>query len=238
MSSQSSRPSSPVRVLIVEDEPLTAEILRRYLDRAGYETVAERNGKAALATATTWAPDVVLLDVMLPGLSGFELLRELRSGGRPRVAVILVTAKGEEADRIRGLELGADDYVVKPFYPAEVVARVRAVLRRATPDGEQTNEPISFETLEIDPEGRQVKVEGREVSLTQREFDLLLFLASRPGQVFTREQLMDAVWQFSFYSDTTTVTVHIRRLRTKIEPDPARPRHLQTVWGVGYRFRP
>ncbi len=147
--------------------------------------------------------------------------------------VILLTAKGEEADRIRGLELGADDYVVKPFFPTEVVARVGAVLRRDPSSDEQPGPPLAFDGLEIDPAARSVRVEGRDVALTQREFDLLLFIATRPGHAFTREQLMDAVWRFSFYSETTTVTVHIRRLRTKIEPDPARPNYVD---GMGRRL--
>lgn len=226
------------RVLVVEDEPLTVEILCRYLDRANYEPRAESNGKRALAQAATWRPQILLLDIMLPGLNGLDVLRELRRGTGPRIPVILLTAKGEEVDRIRGLKFGADDYVVKPFFPAEVVARVGAVLRRQLADDQQPGPLLTFDGLEIDPAGRSVRVEGREVNLTQREFDLLLFMAARPGHVFTREQLMDAVWRFSFYSETTTVTVHIRRLRTKIERDPARPRHIETVWGVGYRFRP
>ena len=154
-----------------------------------------------------------------------------------RIAVILLTAKGEESDRVIGLRLGADDYVVKPFSPAELVARVDAVLRRVevTPRDEPA---IELDGLRIDPAGRRVFVAGEEMQLTQREFDVLLFLARHPGQVFSRNQLMDAVWQYSFYSDTSTVTVHIRRLRAKIEPDPAQPRHIQTVWGVGYRFQP
>ncbi len=229
---------SAARVLVVEDEPLTAEIVCRYLARAGYETRAEADGNVAMARASAWRPDLVVLDIMLPGLSGLDVLRHLRDGGAPRAAVILLTAKGEEADRIHGLRLGADDYVVKPFSPAELVARVAAVLRRGHEDDERRAPPLAFGGLEIQPAGRVVLVDGHEVALTQREFDLLLFLAGRPGQVFTRDQLMDAVWRFPFYSDTTTVTVHIRRLRAKIEPDPAQPRYIETVWGVGYRFRP
>jgi two-component system response regulator ResD len=165
------------------------------------------------------------------------VMRRVGERGAARTAFILLTAKGEESDRVVGLQRGADDYVVKPFSPAELVARVDAVLRRRT-GGRDESEPLSFDGLEIDPASRRVFAGGREVELTQREFDLLLFLARHPGQVFTRDQLMDDVWQFSFYSDTTTVTVHIRRLRAKIEPDPAEPRWIQTVWGVGYRFRP
>ncbi|HEY3188387.1 MAG TPA: response regulator transcription factor, partial [Solirubrobacteraceae bacterium] len=151
--------------------------------------------------------------------------------------VILLTAKGEEVDRVVGLRSGADDYMVKPFSPAELVARVDAVLRRVRPAAADT-EPLRFGELEIDPHARRVRVRGEEVHLTQREFDLLEFLARHPGQVFTRDQLMDAVWQFPFYTDTSTVTVHVRRLRAKLEADPDKPRFLQTVWGVGYRFQP
>jgi two-component system response regulator ResD len=225
------------RVLVVEDDPVTADILCLYLDRAGYETMAEGDGNVGVARASAWRPDLVVLDVMLPGLNGLEVLRHLRDRGGPRVPVILLTARGEEAERIRGLRLGADDYVVKPFSPGELVARVAAVLRRWD-DDEQPSPPLAFGGLEIHPAGRVVVVDGQEVALTQREFDLLLFLANHPGRAFTRDQLMDAVWRFGFYSDTTTVTVHIRRLRAKIEADPSRPRYIETVWGVGYRFRP
>ncbi len=226
------------RILVVDDEPTIAEIVSRYLERAHYETQVAADGHAALARASTWHPDLVVLDLMLPGLDGLEVMRLLRETGGPRVAIILLTAKGEESDRIDGLRLGADDYVVKPFSPAELVARVDAVLRRGEVEADGPAPPLIFGTLEIDPSSRRVHVDGEEVTLTQREFDLLLFLARHPGQVFTRDQLMEQVWRFVFYSDTSTVTVHIRRLRAKIEPEPARPRYVETVWGVGYRFRP
>jgi len=230
--------SSPARVLVVEDEPLTAEIVRRYLDRAGYETMAEGDGNVALARVSEWQPDLIVLDITLPGLSGLDVLRHLRDQTAHRVAVILLTAKRAEAERIAGLSLGADDYVVKPFSPAELAARVAAVLRRTREDQELASVPLVFDALEIHPASRRVLIDDHEVSLTQREFDLLAFLAERAGQTYTREELMDNVWRFAFYSETTTVTVHIRRLRTKIERDPAHPRHIETVWGVGYRFRP
>ena len=172
---------------------------------------------------------------MLPGMDGLEVMRRLRE--RDRISVILLTAKGEATDRVIGLRLGADDYVVKPFSPAELVARVDAVLRRVDTSPEP-EEPIAFDGLEIDPVARRVAVRGEEVQLTVREYELLLHLVRHPGQVFSRDQLMDAVWQYSFYSDTSTVTVHIRRLRAKIEAEPSDPRWLQTVWGVGYRFQP
>ncbi len=231
-----SRPSHR-RVLVVEDEPVTAEVVSRYLERAGYETVIERDGLSALARAADWRPDLVVLDIMLPRLNGLEVLRRLRAGEGSRVAVILLSAINEEKDRIRGLQLGADDYLGKPFSAAELVARVAAVLRRSAEDDHLAS-PLAFDGLEIDPTARAVQVDGRSIALTQREFDLLWFMASRPGQAFTRAQLMDGVWQFTFYSETTTVTVHIRRLRAKIERNPSEPTRIETVWGVGYRFRP
>jgi DNA-binding response OmpR family regulator len=224
-------------VLVVDDEPTITEVVARYLSRAGYATRVAANGREALEAAATQRPDLVVLDLMLPGIDGLEVMRRLRDQDRDRVAVILLTAKSEESDRVIGLRLGADDYVVKPFSPAELVARVDAVLRRF--DTSRTQEaPIELSDMTIDPTARQVFVRGEEVQLTHREFDVLLFLARHPGQAFSRNQLMDAVWQYSFYTDTSTVTVHVRRLRSKIEADPARPRHIQTVWGVGYRFQP
>jgi two-component system, OmpR family, response regulator ResD len=223
-------------VLVVDDEPAIGDVVSRYLERAGYDTCVAHDGPEALELAGAASPDLVVLDVMLPGIDGLEVLRQLRNGS-PRPSVILLTAKGEHSDRIDGLQRGADDYVVKPFSPAELVARVDAVLRRSQPEPEQAS-PIVFDGLEIDPVGRRVTVDGDEVQLTVREYELLLFLASHPGQVFSREQLMEAVWQFAFYTDTSTVTVHIRRLRSKIERDPSDPTRLQTVWGVGYRLQP
>ncbi len=233
--------SSRGSVLVVDDEPTIAEVVSRYLERAGYETRVAGDGPRAIELAGEQRPDLVVLDLMLPGLDGLEVMRRLRElgdgGPRERVAVILLTAKGEESDRVIGLRQGADDYVVKPFSPAELVARVDAVLRRVDPAPDKAP-PIVHGDVTIDPAARRVFVAGEEVMLTHREFDLLLFLARHPGQAFTRNQLMDAVWQYTFYSDTSTVTVHVRRLRAKIEQDPARPRHVQTVWGVGYRFQP
>jgi two-component system, OmpR family, response regulator ResD len=228
-------------LLLVDDEPTITDVLSRYLQRAGYDTRSAADGPEALALASTRFPDLVVLDLMLPGVDGLEVMRRLRvlseSTPRRRVPIILLTARGDESDRVIGLRLGADDYVVKPFSPAELVARVDAVLRRVDPEPERAP-PIENGDLRIEPASRQAYVAGAEVALTQREFDLLVFLARHPGQVFSRDQLMDAVWQYSFYTDTSTVTVHIRRLRGKIEPDPTNPRHIQTVWGVGYRFRP
>jgi two-component system, OmpR family, response regulator ResD len=223
-------------ILIVDDEPTIAEVVARYLTRAGYDARTAADGPSAVAAAATARPDLVVLDIMLPGLDGLEVMRRLHEDAEQRVPVILLTAKGEEADRLVGLRQGADDYVVKPFSPRELVARVEAVLRRSE-QGRDAREPLGFDGLEIDPETRRVVVDGREAELTAREFDLLHFLAEHPGQVFSRDQLMDQVWQFPFYSDTTTVTVHVRRLRAKIETDASNPRWIETVWGVGYRFR-
>jgi DNA-binding response OmpR family regulator len=224
-------------VLVVDDEPTIAEVVSRYLERAGYRTWVAATGPQALEQVVRERPDLVVLDLMLPGIDGLEVMRRLRQAEGPPIATILLTAKGEESDRVIGLRLGADDYVVKPFSPAELVARVDAVLRRVD-TAVTSHAPIELEDMTIDPGGRRVFVRGEEVSLTQREFDVLLFLARHPGQAFSRNQLMDAIWQYSFYTDTSTVTVHIRRLRAKIEADPAQPRHIQTVWGVGYRFAP
>jgi len=224
-------------VLVVDDEPTIAEVVSRYLERAGYETRVAATGPQALEQVMHQRPDLVVLDLMLPGIDGLEVMRRLRQADGPPIATILLTAKGDESDRVIGLRLGADDYVVKPFSPAELVARVDAVLRRV--DTTTTSqEPIELPDMTIDPTARRVFVGEEEVSLTQREFDVLLFLARHPGQAFSRNQLMDAIWQYSFYTDTSTVTVHIRRLRAKIEADPAQPRHIETVWGVGYRFAP
>ena len=225
-------------ILVVDDEPTIADVVSRYLERAGYRARVAADGPAALRSAGEERPDLVVLDLMLPGIDGLEVMRRLREFGEgPRVLVILLTAKGEHSERIVGLRLGADDYVVKPFSPAELVARVDAVMRRV-PSASGLEDPIVFDELEVDPRARRVTVRGDEVQLTVREFDLLLHLVRHPGQVFSRDQLMDSVWQYGFYSDTSTVTVHIRRLRSKIEADPAQPRHIQTVWGVGYRFQP
>jgi two-component system, OmpR family, response regulator ResD len=222
-------------VLVVDDEPTITDVVSRYLQRAGYDTRAAGDGPHALALAAEDRPDLVVLDLMLPGMDGLEVMRRLRERGT--LPVILLTAKGEASDRVIGLRLGADDYVVKPFSPAELVARVDAVLRRVDPDPE-LEDPIAFDDLELDPVARRVTVRGEEAQLTVREYELLLHFMRHPGQVFSRDQLMDSVWQYNFYSDTSTVTVHVRRLRAKIEEDASEPRWLQTVWGVGYRFQP
>jgi DNA-binding response OmpR family regulator len=224
-------------VLVVDDEPTIAEVVSRYLEHAGYDVRTAPDGDVALSLAGDSLPDLVVLDLMLPGLTGLEVMRRLRDMDRDRVAVILLTAKGDESDRVVGLRLGADDYIVKPFSPTELVARVDAVLRRMD-TALDSGPTLEFEGLTVDPTARRVLVDSQEVALTQREFELLLFLARHPGHAFTRQELIDKVWKFSFYTDTSTVTVHVRRLRAKIERDPARPRFLETVWGVGYRFMP
>jgi DNA-binding response OmpR family regulator len=223
-------------VLVVDDEPTIGEIVARYLQRAGFDTRVALDGPGAIAMSAERRPDLVILDIMLPGIDGFEVMRRLHELHSPRPAVILLTAKGEESDRIMGLRRGADDYVVKPFSPGELVARVQAVLRRNSLETDDL-QPLELEGLRIDPAARTVQTDGQAVTLTQREFDLLLFLARHPGQVFSRDQIMELVWLLAFYTDTSTVTVHIRRLRAKIEPRPDHPRFIQTVWGLGYRFQ-
>ena len=222
-------------VLVVDDEPIVRDVVVRYLEHEGFETLVAGDGDSARALIEEREPALVVLDVMLPGTDGLSLCRWIRE--RSSLPVILLTARCEEADRIVGLELGADDYVTKPFSPRELSARVRAVLRRSDPTP-PTRETVSFGDVEIDVSARQVRRAGATVELTMREFDLLVFLASHRRQVFSRDQLMDRVWGYATAVDTGTVTVHIRRLREKVETDPKRPRHLATVWGVGYRLDP
>jgi DNA-binding response OmpR family regulator len=219
-------------ILVVDDEPTIGEVVSAYLQRAGYETRVALDGPSALEAVADRSPDLIVLDLMLPGIDGLEVMRRVRDRTG---AVILLTAKGDESDRVIGLRLGADDYVVKPFSPAELVARVDAVLRRVNTVADQAP-TLTIGELEIDPSSRRVTRAGEDMALTAREFDLLHFLARHPGRAFTREELMDHVWQYSFYTDTSTVTVHIRRLRAKLEADPDAPRWIETVWGVGYRF--
>jgi two-component system response regulator ResD len=223
------------RVLVVDDEPTIAEVVCRYLQRAGYDTASAGDGLVALEAASGAPFDLMVLDLMLPGIDGLEVMRRVRQDVRPVPAVILLTARGEESDRITGLSLGADDYVVKPFSPAELVARVDAVLRRAGP-AEAPGPPMRFGELTVDPTGHRVTLGDEELSLTQREFDLLVFLARHPGRAFSREELMEQVWQYSFFTDTATVTVHIRRLRAKLARSPGAAELIETVWGVGYRL--
>jgi DNA-binding response OmpR family regulator len=225
-------------VLVVDDEPTIVEIVGRYMERAGFETFTAADGYKALDLATEHRPDLVVLDVMLPGIDGIEVMERLQERPGSPIAVILLTARGEESDRLVGLRNGADDYVVKPFSPAELVARVEAVLRRTVPAAdEEDRPPIVHGPLRVEPASRRVFLDGEEIMLTMREFDLLAFFAANPGRVFSRDQLMEAVWGEPWFDDTSTVTVHVRRLRAKLGDDPAEPRFIETVWGVGYRFR-
>jgi DNA-binding response OmpR family regulator len=222
-------------VLIVEDESVVREVVVKYLRREGFRTLEAADGDTACDLVEREQPDLVVLDLMLPRKDGLAVCRWIRS--RSEVPVIMLTARGEEADRIVGLELGADDYVTKPFSPRELAARVKTVLRRARRP-ELSDGRLVFDELEIDASTRDVLLSGNPLRLTAREFDLLWFLASHPRHVFSRDQLMDRVWGYDAAIDTGTVTVHMRRLRAKLEDDPSRPRRLETVWGVGYRFTP
>lgn len=224
-------------ILVIEDEPSVGEVVSLYLRRAGFVVSVVRDGEQALEMISETLPTLVVLDLMLPGIDGWEITRWLRARGD--VPIIMLTARRDEIDRIAGLELGADDYVVKPFSPQELVSRVRAVLRRsASKTDAQAEQAITFSDLRIDPATRYITVREEEVTLTAKEFDLLYLLARHPRQVFTRDQLLERVWGNANYIDPGTVTVHIRRLREKIETDPGTPHHLQTVWGIGYRFEP
>jgi DNA-binding response OmpR family regulator len=223
------------RVLVVDDEPMVRDVLERYLRLEGFEVATAQDGQEALQRFADDRPNLVLLDLMLPQIDGLEVFRRMRA--MSATPVIMITARGEETDRVVGLELGADDYVTKPFSPREVVARVRAVLRR-TESGAEHDGRLVYDDLVIDRGRREVRLGDRDVHLTRKEFDLLEHLASSPGVTFTRTALLESVWDFAWDGDTATVTVHVRRLREKIEDDPSDPRHLITVWGVGYRFEP
>ena len=248
------------RVLVVEDDANIAQLILAYLGRGGYEARGVPDGEAALAALDDFAPDIVVLDLMLPRLDGWEVCRRIRGRDGPlgRLPVIMLTAKGEEFDRVLGLELGADDYVTKPFSPRELVARVRAVLRRAPVagdapaddaagggDGLGTAAPtggddpvqaLSFPDFAINLTSRELSVGGERVACPAKEFDLLWLLSNNPERVFGREALLAKVWGYEYYGDARTVDVHIRRVRQKIEPDPHTPRYIETVWGVGYKF--
>lgn len=228
---------SEAYVLVVEDEPSIAEVVSLYLRRARYNVQVVFDGRAALELIERRMPDLIILDLMLPKLDGYEITRLVRAQGD--VPIIMLTSRRSETDRIAGLEMGADDYVVKPFSPQELVSRVRAVLRRARGSAPGVEErPLEFGAMRIDPQTRLVDIHGDEIQLTVKEFDLLWLLARHPRQVFTRQQLLEKVWGLSDYIDPSTVTVHIRRLREKVEADPSNPAHIQTLWGVGYKFEP
>jgi len=232
-----SRPWRRSRILVVDDDPTVSDVVARYLEREGFDVETVRDGITAFDRTLASPPDLMVLDLMLPGMDGLEVFRRLRAISP--IPIIMLTARGDESDRVAGLELGADDYVGKPFSPRELAARVKAVLRRASPPAQSNmgegDRDLSAGELQVDVSAREVRVGGRPVSLTAREFDLLEFLMLNPHHVFRREELLERVWGYTF-GDTSTVTVHVRRLREKIEPDPSDPVHIQTVWGVGYRF--
>ena len=224
-------------ILVVEDEPSIAEVVGLYLRRSGYDVIFAKDGLEAQNKIESSSPDLIIMDLMLPIIDGFELTRWLRD--QSDTPIIMLTARRDEVDRIAGLEMGADDYILKPFSPQEVVSRVRAVLRRTKPETDEgAEQPLTFPSMVIDPQTRLVTMEGEEIILTAKEFDTLWLLAQHPRQVFSRNHVLERVWGISDYIDPSTVTVHIRRLREKIEPDPSEPRYLITVWGVGYKFEP
>jgi DNA-binding response OmpR family regulator len=224
-------------ILVIEDEPNIREIVTLYLQRGGYQVHAVDDGRQAQQWLAKQLPDLIIMDLMLPEIDGYELTAQIRT--RSDVPIIMLTSRREEVDRIAGLEMGADDYVVKPFSPQELVSRVRAVLRRTRPMGDDAVEPIlELGELVIDPNTREVRLGEQVCDLTAREFDLLYLIAANPRRVFSRDQLLDRVWGSSDFIDPGTVTVHIRRLREKIEADASNPTHIVTVWGVGYRFDP
>ena len=224
-------------ILVVDDEPNIVEVVSAYLKHERFNVVTASDGEDALRKVAAHSPDLIVLDVMLPRLDGLEVCRRVRTSSN--TPMIMLPARGEETDKLVGLGIGADDYLTKPFSPRELVARIKAVLRRVTvpaPPEPGADSVLRFPGLQINPRTRLVETDSGTVDLTAKEFDLLFFLASHPSEVFTRTQLLDQVWDYSYYGDTSTVTVHVRRLREKIEPDPMRPRYIKTVWGVGYKF--
>ncbi len=233
-------------ILVVDDEATVREVVRKYLEHDGFHVIEAESGTQALDCVRDQHPDLIVLDVMLPGADGFTITRALRDADDyaplyvdNAIPIILLTARSSELDRIAGFEVGADDYIVKPFSPRELVARVKAVLRRSANGLVEVDEkPILLNALTIDPRSREVRVRDAVVVLTAKEFDLLWFLARHPRQVFSRAQLLDQIWGYEFYGDESTVTVHIRRLREKVEANPSEPTIIQTVWGVGYKFEP
>ena len=221
----------PKKILIVEDEPNIRELLRLYLEREGYTVLEAENGVEGIKKWKSDKPDMLLLDVMMPVMDGWEVCREIRA--ESDVPIIMLTAKGETADRVSGLEMGADDYIVKPLEMPEVIARVRAVFRRIAPD--DAPEKLSFDNLVIDKQAYDLVIKGKRVDAPPKEIELLYFLASSPNRVFTRAQLLDEVWGFDYFGDTRTVDVHVKRLREKLE-GVSDKWELKTVWGVGYKF--
>jgi DNA-binding response OmpR family regulator len=228
--------TSLMHILIVDDEPNVADVLGIYLRRENFDVAIARDGKAALEAIEQSPPDLLILDLMLPHVDGLQIVRRLREREASNVPILILSAKTEESDRILGLEIGADDYVTKPFSPRELVTRVKTLLRRTKNTTIAVEKPLDFGRLTIDPSRREVRLDGALCSLTAKEFDLLWFLARHPRQVFSRDQLLEHVWGLAEYVDPSTVTVHVRRLREKIEDDPSKPQFVQTVWGVGYKF--
>ncbi len=227
------------RILVIEDDATVTDVVSRYLERDGFEVETASDGARGVTRALSAPPDLIVLDLMLPGIDGFEVFRQVREV--MPIPIIMLTARGQESDRVMGLELGADDYVAKPFSPRELTARIKSVLRRvrgSSPDTElATSGTLTAGDISVDVPGWQVQVAGQPVALTVREFELLAFLMLNPHRVFRREELLERVWGYT-HGDTSTVTVHVRRLREKVESDAASPLHIQTVWGVGYRFEP
>lgn len=222
------------RIMVVDDEENVCELLQLYLEREGFSVETQKDGKAALEAAARRAPDLMILDLMLPGADGWEVCREIRKSSN--LPIVMLTARGEDVDKILGLELGADDYLAKPFNPRELVARVKAVLRRARGAQESGEAVLRFPGLEIDSAQRKAHVGEREVALTPKEFDLLWSLAKSHRRAFTRQQLLEQVWGYDYFGDDRTIDVHVKRLRQKIEPDEHPYRYIQTVWGIGYQF--
>lgn len=232
-------------ILVVDDEATIREVVRKYLELEGFKVIEADNGSTALQLLKNHRPDLLVLDIMLPGIDGFSITRSLRNPAEYAtlavdgdIPIIMLTARKTEIDRVAGFEVGADDYVVKPFSPRELVGRVKAVLRRSQSVSVPIEKPVNFANLSIDPRTRLVTIQGNVVSLTAKEFDLLWFLVCHPHQVFSRTQLLNQIWGYEFYGDESTVTVHVRRLREKIETDAGNPLYIQTVWGVGYKFEP
>lgn len=226
------------KILIVDDDPKILKIVEHTLRREGYQVFAAPDGEQAISMADRVKPNLVVLDLMLPQMDGFEVCKRIKNNHD--VPVIILSGRGEEVDKVVGFTLGADDYQTKPFSPTELTMRVKAVLRRYKPDKKQDNgrEQISYDGLDINSKNRTVRVGEKDVELTAKEFDLLWYLAEGTPRVYTRQQLLEALWEPDFYGDENTLTVHIRRLREKIETDPTKPTYIKTVWGVGYKFEP
>ncbi len=223
------------KILVVDDEENITDVSKRYLEREGYQVILASDGIEAIAKWQTESPDLLVLDLMMPKKDGWQVCEEIRN--KDDIPIIMLTARGEEMDRIMGLTMGADDYIIKPFSPRELVLRIKAILRRMNKgNNKHFSKTLTFDGLEIDAETRVVRVHNVPIDLTVKEFDLLWLLANHPNQVFSRNQLLNSVWDVDYFGDTTTVTVHIRRIREKIEKLPSQPKYIKTVWGIGYKF--